>query len=460
MVCAEVACAPLGSLSAPGTGVRSSLQSNFFRQLLQQLGSLPRILERLPLTSLPDSLRDPHHHTSTLSSSPSTTTFTSYRLPSSSLAVDMPSATVLLQSSPPAPPWGLVPNGVHGSSANNSAYEEIAPESLTPIDGAEVVRFRNHIANLPFEFPDVTPSLTGLYLESKADVRLFYQSSLVLPCWPLILTLMSRDGNEDLCIRSEKQVESCRPDISIHLMSGQFNATGILDPTSLELQHISLLEFKGPGSLFWLPQGDLLDVRNSDDWVLLSKQLRKYCVVFSINHLVVFDGVMMIYLEFTNSTDENSEVFFYHTSSSTGVEGLSTTSRMTVRELFVFSVYRSLDGNGLLRQISDPFPRLHKLTVCCREKYPELTQAALDYVAWYPEHTVHPALLVHATAASQSLRVLRGNQQYTLTICDSGFPRCAINARDITPPAATMGDSGVNPTGPRRSPPDFVPSGT
>jgi hypothetical protein len=150
----------------------------------------------------------------------------------------MPSASVLAATN-------LAPPTARTISSSKSAYvddkfSEIYVGTATPVPVAEIQTFRSYLATIPFDFHDHQYTMPGHMLESAGDVGLFLESSTVLPCWPIALSMVPAARQFDLHIRSEKSlVNGNRPDISVLYT---LNGAPIFHP-------FLAIQFKGPGVL-------------------------------------------------------------------------------------------------------------------------------------------------------------------------------------------------------------------
>ena len=138
---------------------------------------------------------------------------------------------------PPQPPIMAVSQPVP-STVSNSFYREIDTDTLTPISSEAIQSFRNYLRGIPFRYHDVILTPLGRQLKKEGDVRLFFDSSIVLAVWPVALAMPPTIRAADLVLTSEKLYDSSRPDISVLAYSGEPTATAVAQ-----------IEIKGPQGL-------------------------------------------------------------------------------------------------------------------------------------------------------------------------------------------------------------------
>jgi hypothetical protein len=97
-------------------------------------------------------------------------------------------ASVLASIEPPRPPIRAVLQPVP-SSVSNDDYEEISVDTLVQVPEEDIQAFRDYLQHIPFRYNDVIPSVLGRHLEKEGDVRLFFDSSIVLAVWPVALAM-------------------------------------------------------------------------------------------------------------------------------------------------------------------------------------------------------------------------------------------------------------------------------
>lgn len=89
------------------------------------------------------------------------------------------------------------------SSTNNRAYECIDIGRLVDFDPGVVERFRQYLKTIPFTFTNSNPTTPGRRLRTEADVRTFLDASVIVPCWPVCLAMVSENRDFDIQLRCE-----------------------------------------------------------------------------------------------------------------------------------------------------------------------------------------------------------------------------------------------------------------
>ena len=181
-------------------------------------------------------------------------------------------ASRLASIEPPRPPIRAVSQPV-SSSVSNDFYEGISLDTLVEVPPENIQSFRNYLRGIPFRYNDIIPTVLGRHLERDGDVRLFFDSSIVLAVWPVALAMTPTIRAADLVLTSEKPYNSSRPDISVLAYSGEPTATAV-----------AKIEIKGPQGLaaFRPVIQSVLDNRviaQPVSWTLVTRQLRKYAQV-------------------------------------------------------------------------------------------------------------------------------------------------------------------------------------
>jgi hypothetical protein len=189
------------------------------------------------------------------------------------IAIATMQASRLASIEPPRPPLRAVSQPVQ-STLSNSFYEEINEEinvdTLVKVPPEDIQSFRNYLRGIPFCYNDIIPTVLGRHLDTEGDVRLFFDSSIVLAVWPVALAMPPTIRAADLVLTSEKLYNSSRPNISVLAYSGQLPTTAVAQ-----------IEIKGPQGLavFRPVIQSILDHRvivQPVDWTLVTRQLRKY----------------------------------------------------------------------------------------------------------------------------------------------------------------------------------------
>jgi hypothetical protein len=253
----------------------------------------------------------------------------------------MPSAAALASIILSPPPSGSHIHTAAVSTSNNHAYTEILPGTLEEFESQDITNFKAWLSSVPFEFADHHHHVQGYYMESEGDVRLYLESAIVLTCWPIILAMSDAvNRNFDWALRSEKTLagSGSRPDIWILQMTGSINNA---DPRTLGMLPVTAVEFKAPGIFNRILASGQLNAENSDDWSIVTAQIRKYAMRNSVSDILVMDNEWCVYLQF--SDPESVEAACRYTVAPVGATPQGFNLTLTARELFLFAVY-----NGFL----------------------------------------------------------------------------------------------------------------
>jgi hypothetical protein len=240
-------------------------------------------------------------------------------------------ASRLASIEPPRPPIRAVSQPV-SSSVSNDFYEEISLDTLVEVPPENIQSFRNYLRGIPFRYNDIIPTVLGRHLERDGDVRLFFDSSIVLAVWPVALAMTPTIRAADLVLTSEKPYNSSRPDISVLAYSGEPTATATA---------VAKIEIKGPQGLaaFRPVIQSVLDNRviaQPVSWTLVTRQLRKYAQM--CRSVLCSDGSDAYVFIFP--PDESEETIYFLWSWADG------TGPLTLREAVLFSIYCGIRLNA------------------------------------------------------------------------------------------------------------------
>ena len=241
-------------------------------------------------------------------------------------------ASVLASIEPPRPPIRAVLQPVP-SSVSNDDYEEISVDTLVKVPQADIQSFRDYLQHIPFRYNDVIPSVLGRHLEKEGDVRLFFDSSIVLAVWPVALAMVPTIRSADLILTSEKLYNSMRPDISVLAYDGQQPPTAVAQ-----------IEVEGPQGLaaFRPIIQSVLDGRviaEPAPWIQVTRQLRKYYERSGCRSVLCSDGSDAYVFLFPPIGSEEETIYFLWSWS--GGRG-----PLTLREAVLFSIYYGIDLNA------------------------------------------------------------------------------------------------------------------
>ena len=242
-------------------------------------------------------------------------------------------ASRLASIEPPRPPLrGVSRPGP--SAVSNSLYEEINTGTLAQIPPEDIQSFRDYLRGIPFRYNDIIPTVLGRHLDTEGDVRLFFDSSIVLAVWPVALAMPPTIRAADLVLTSEKRHDSSRPDMSVLAYSGP--AAG--QPTA-----VAQIEIKGPQGLaaFRPVIQSVLDRRvimQPADWIVVTRQLRKYAQDTFCRTVLCSDGFDAYVFIFPPDESEETIYFIWSWSDSTGP--------LTLREAVLFSIWYGIQLNA------------------------------------------------------------------------------------------------------------------
>src|SRR5467141_706132 len=104
---------------------------------------------------------------------------------------------------PPSPPIRASSYPVQSSRAND-LYLPIEMDMLVEITAEDIAEFRRYLRTIPFLYNDLVPSILGRQLKTEADVRMYFDSSIVLAVWPVALAMVPTVRTADLMLTSEK----------------------------------------------------------------------------------------------------------------------------------------------------------------------------------------------------------------------------------------------------------------
>jgi hypothetical protein len=104
---------------------------------------------------------------------------------------------------------------------------------------------------------------------------------------------------------------------------------------------VTAVEFKAPGIFNRILASGQLNAENSDDWSIVTAQIRKYAIRNSVSDILVMDNEWCVYLQF--SDPESVEAACRYTVAPVGATPQGFNLTLTARELFLFAVY-----NGFL----------------------------------------------------------------------------------------------------------------
>ena len=242
------------------------------------------------------------------------------------------SASDLASISRPQPPIRAFSQPPPSADVNED-YDEICLDTLSKIPPRDIDEFRNYLRTIPFRYKDPAPSVLGRHLATEGDVRMFFDSSVLLAVWPVALAMVPIVRDADMVLTSEKTyqgVNSSSPDISIIMYDGT------KEIGSRNLGTVALIENKGPQGLGAFrnvvrAESERRIIATPLDWTLVTRQLRKYAAETRCRCILCSDESDAYFFLFP--ADESSEqVEFLHASN-------DGTGSLTLREAVLFLIY-------------------------------------------------------------------------------------------------------------------------
>jgi hypothetical protein len=231
---------------------------------------------------------------------------------------------------PPSPPTRASLEPVQSSRANIS-FLPIEMEMLVEIPAEDIVEFRHYLWKIPFLYNDLVPSILGRHLKTKADVRMYFDSSIVLAVWPVALAMVPTVRTADLVLTSEKTYSnaenSSRPDESIIAFDDDVNSP------------IAQIEYKGPQGLkafsnVFRAWSEETSIQLPNSWNMVTRQLRKYAEITECRTILCSDGSDAYIFVFPDADEPSEDVHFLHASNDGGA--------LTLREAVLYLVYNGI----------------------------------------------------------------------------------------------------------------------
>ena len=262
----------------------------------------------------------------------------------SSRIISTLSAAEILAGDPvPPTPDARALNTTSQSAAVNATFAEFMADSLTPFDGDMVSHFNDYIARMS-RVVDFTghssnqpvPARVGVgfggSMNNEADVRAFTSAMMVDAVRPVIPEMLPEPAYRpfDWVIMIERPIQystsaghRATPDMSFcrRYRSGA-GSTDIPDV---------LIELKGP-SMVWGASGSANPAHDqSDNWIRMTKQLRKYATYSRCRRIVLMDERCAFFFYLTGADEK--QVIRYITAmapaANTATPVEQTTSAMT-----------------------------------------------------------------------------------------------------------------------------------
>ena len=174
-----------------------------------------------------------------------------------------------------------------GRSAARDVFEPISLDTLYRIPQDDIDVFRDYLRTIPFRYEDHVFSGLARQLNTEADVRTFFESSILLLVLPVVLAMMPTERDADLVMTAEKTYSGAykiHPDISFVAYNGTRN-----------LPVVAQIEFKGPEGLVSfrnvfqaISQRKIIEPSHA--WEEVTRQLRKYASMAECSYILCSDG--------------------------------------------------------------------------------------------------------------------------------------------------------------------------
>ena len=249
------------------------------------------------------------------------------------------SASALAAIKPQHPLISTARNPAQSTAANDD-YDPIEVSSLVPIALTEIQRFRDYLRTIPFRYPDTSPTILGRELTIEGDVRAFFDSSILLVVWPVILAMVPTIRNEDLRLAWESPLPGAvkhRPDVTVYLCGAGYETP------------ITHIEYKAPECLSsfqevvsqQVPEEDVSTSSDTSEedlnpaWIKITKQLTKYSMNGSSN-ILCSDG-SDAYIFIFPDNDESTDVLWVRASD----DGSAV---LTLRESLLFLLFFAINS--------------------------------------------------------------------------------------------------------------------
>jgi len=233
----------------------------------------------------------------------------------------MLSAAEILAGDPvPPPPDTRSLQTTSQSAAVNATFAEFSADGLTPYGDNIVSRFNDYIARMS-RVVDFTghssnqpvPARVGVSfgysMNNEADVRAFTSAMMVDAVRPVILEMLPEPASRDFdwVIMIERPIRGgplaghrAIPDMSFCRRYG--SGTGTTDIPDV------LIEFRG-SSVVWGARGSVHPTHDqSDNWIRMTRQLRKYAIYSGCQRLVLMDERCAFFFFLPKPGDETREI--------------------------------------------------------------------------------------------------------------------------------------------------------
>jgi len=235
-------------------------------------------------------------------------------------------ANELVSRRPPQPQIMASSDPVQSAAANLN-YEPISLDMLREISQEHIQNFFDYLSTIPFRYNDSAPSVLGRHLMTEADVRMFFDSSILLVVWPVALAMVPTVRNADLVLANRPHPS--RPDTCIVAYNGSRHP-----PT------VAQIECKGPQGLDGFKnvfrayfQGRAIQTPNC--WNHVTRQLRKYVKTTTCRAILCSDASDAYIFVFPPDESSSQVVQFVLASD----DASNVNASLTLREAVLYLVY-------------------------------------------------------------------------------------------------------------------------
>ncbi|KAA8914083.1 hypothetical protein FN846DRAFT_886209 [Sphaerosporella brunnea] len=285
---------------------------------------------------------------------------------------------------PPAPDPEHVTE-VFESSHLNHAYEPFDPATLRPFAAGTKDRFRSYIAEMS-RHVDFTgevvvqpassalPSCRGYSMLNEADVRTVVNTLYLEPVRSVWMEMLPEPDvrNYDWVVLNE-----ARPPVPLrkgvpwqpapqlvlakrYMGSSEVEIPGKSTGTAAITSQLPvlLIQLKGPDVVYAARRSIQTHSTTSPDWIHITKQLRKYAVLWRCRRIVLMDQrtAFFFYLQAPDPADPNYDVLCVSAEApDPRLEQKPTENAFTIRELLAFAAWHALEdepADGRRKQFS------------------------------------------------------------------------------------------------------------
>jgi len=243
-------------------------------------------------------------------------------------------ANELASRRPPQPSLRASSHAVE-SAASNMMYKPISLDILIETPEEVIENFRAYLSTIPFLYNNYAVSVLGRQLKTEGDVRTFFDSSILLPVWPVALAMVPTVRVADLVLASENTyngVHPSRPDTSIIAYNG----------TSSSSTTMAKIKYEGPRGLAGFRNVirayfEQRVIQVPESWNIVTRQLRKYAEVAECRSVLCSDG-SDAYIFLFPADESSEEVQFLMASDDASNDGASLTLREAVLFLIMLGI--------------------------------------------------------------------------------------------------------------------------